>query len=47
LTIEQLIAVFCVDMNNVLIIHRVLWTHFIATLINTAIKEIDLLMCVQ
>jgi len=45
LTIEQLIAVFNVDLNNVLIIHRVLSMHLIATLINAGIEEIDLLMC--
>jgi len=32
LTIEQLIAVFNVDMNNVLIIHCVLSTRLITTL---------------
>jgi len=45
LTIEQLIAVFNVDMNNVFITHRVLSTHLIVTLINAGIEEIDLLMC--
>jgi len=32
--LEQLIAVFNVDMNNVMITHRVLSTRLIATLIN-------------
>jgi len=41
LTIEQLIAVFNVDMNNVLITHRVLSTRFI----NVEIEKIDLLLC--
>jgi len=44
LTIEQLIAVFDVDMNNVLITHRVLSMRLIATLINAGIEEIDLFM---
>jgi len=44
LTIEQLIAVFNVDINNILIIHCVLLTHLIATLIN-GIEETDLLIC--
>jgi len=45
LTIEQLIAVFNVDMNNVVITHRVLSTRLIATLINAGIEKIDLFMC--
>jgi len=45
LTIEQLIAVFNVDMNNILITHRVLSMRLIVTLINARIEEIDLLMC--
>jgi len=46
LTIEQLIAIFNVDMKNVLITHRVLSTRLIATLIiNAGIEKIDLLMC--
>jgi len=45
LTIEQLIAVFNVDMNNVMITHRVLSTRLIATLINAGIEKIDLFMC--
>jgi len=44
LTIE-LIAVFNVDMNNVLLTHRVLSMRLIATFINAGIEEIDLLMC--
>jgi len=37
--------VFNVDMNKILITHRILSTLFIATLINAGIEEIDLLMC--
>jgi len=45
LTIEQLIAMFNVDMNNIIITHRVLSTRLIIMLINAGIDEIDLLMC--
>jgi len=45
LTIEQLIAVFNVDMNNVFVTHRVLSTRLIARLINARLEEINLLMC--
>jgi len=45
LTIEQLIAVLNVYMNNVFITHRVSSMHLIATLINAGIEEINLLMC--
>jgi len=33
LTIDQLIAVFNVDLNNVLIIHRILLTHLLQRLL--------------